>query len=164
MREARIGELLVAAGVLNETQVEAILEQQRVSSEPFGLLSERLFNIDGRLIEQAWARQYSSLTRLVDPITEVYDERATALVTRRQAWQFRVLPIRFDGADLMIATAEPFICRALGFITHVIGVSSYLVLADPRRLGETLCRLYAFPGLTPAAVLEGGERWARRSD
>jgi hypothetical protein len=153
MREARIGELLVAAGVLDDGQVHRILDLQRASGEPFGLLCERHLGIAGGLIEQAWATQYARITRTVDPATEVYDSAATALVTRRQAWQFRVLPIRFDGPDLMIATTQGSLCRALRFVTNVIGVPAYLVLAEPPRLGEALCRMYSLPGLTPAAIM-----------
>jgi hypothetical protein len=150
--EVRIGELLIRSGALTEPQVQQILEEQQRTGEPFGLLSERLFGVDPRNVEQAWADQYAALTRSVDPDLEAFDPRATELVTRRQAWQFRVLPIRFDERELVMATTCQYLRRALGFATNVIGVPVYLVTADPAALGEALCRHYPLPGLTRESI------------
>ena len=150
--EVRIGELLVEAGVLTERQVHSILSQQEQTGEPFGLLSERMFAVDSTVVEDAWVQQYARLTRTVDPAQELFEEQATQLVTRRQAWQFRSLPIRFDGRELMLATIQPYLRRALGFATNVIGVPIYLVLTKPACLGEAMCRIYPMPGMTPQSV------------
>jgi len=99
----RLGELLVKDGLLSREQVEQILERQRRTGEPFGLLCEKLAGVDPLRVEEAWAAQYATLTRQIDPRVEAFEERAVDLITRRQAWQFRVLPIRFDGAELMLA-------------------------------------------------------------
>jgi hypothetical protein len=150
--ELRLGQVLVDQGVLTEQQVDRVLRRQQETSEPFGLACERLFRTPTETIERAWATQYASLTRLVDPASEPMEQRALDLITRRQAWQFRVLPIRFDGRELMLATTRSQIRRALRFATNVLGVPVYLVLADPRALGEALCRHYAMPGMSPRSV------------
>ncbi len=150
--ECRIGALLVESGILSQVQLEEILRRQRRTSEPLGLLAERMFNVDPDAVEETWVRQYTLLTRTVDPSVEVFEPRALELVTRRQAWQFRVLPIRFDGEELMMATTPVHLRRALRFATRVIGVPTYIVLADGDRLGEALCRHYALPGMTSGCV------------
>jgi hypothetical protein len=154
--ELRLGQLLIDRGVLAEEQVERILRHQQHSGEPFGCIAERLYGVEPAEIEQAWARQYASLTRTIDPAVEVFEERATAMVTRRQAWQFRVLPVRFDPTELMIATTQMHLGRALRFATNVIGVPVYFVMADPLALGAALCKRYALPGMTPASVIDDG--------
>jgi hypothetical protein len=154
--ELRLGELLVESGVLNERQVQEILDRQQDSAEPFGLLAERLFRVDPGAIEAAWARQYASLTRTIDPEVEVFDEKALELVTRRQAWQFRVLPVRFEPRELMMATTQVHLRRALRFATNVIGIPVFLVMAEPGALGRALCRHYPMPGMTPTSVLNDG--------
>jgi hypothetical protein len=103
-------------------------------------------------VERAWATQYASLTRTIDPAREPMDSAALELITRRQAWQFRVLPIRFDGRELMLATTRTQLRRALRFANNVMGLPVFLVLAEPRALGEALCRHYAMPGMTPQSV------------
>lgn len=152
--EVRLGQLLVEDGVLTSQQVEEIVAEQERTGEPFGLLAERLFGVDPHKIEEAWARQYAHLTRTVKPEVEVFDEQATELVTRRQAWQFRILPLRFEGRELLIATTEQHLRRALRFATNVIGIPVFFVMADPLDLGRALCAHYALPGMTPESVLD----------
>ena len=143
--------------MLTEQQVREIVEHQRQKARPFGLLAERLFKVHPARIEEAWARQYARFTGEVDPSAECFDERAGELVSRRQAWQFRSLPVRFDDhGDLMVATTQAYLRRALGFATNVLGVPAYLVLATPDRLGQALCTHYPLPGMTPECVLDSG--------
>jgi hypothetical protein len=164
--EVRIGQLLIESGVLNDEQVERVLQQQHITGEPFGLIAEELFGVDPAAVEAAWARQYAGLTRTVDPAVEVFDERAMALVTRRQAWQFRVLPIRFEPVELMVATTRIHLGRALRFANNVVGLPVFFVMAEPADLGRALCRHYPLPGMTPESVLDDGlgRLLARRND
>ena len=164
--ESRLGQLLVESGVLDSQQVDRIIAQQQATAEPFGLLAERLFGVDPQRIEEAWARQYAGLTRTVDPAVEVFDEQAAGLITRRQAWQFRILPIRFDGREMIVATTQRHLRRALRFATNVVGVPVFFVMAEPSALGRALCKRYPLPGMTPQSVddetldrrLESGSR------
>jgi len=150
--EYRLGQLLVDAGVLTDLQVEATLVRQKETGEPFGLICEREFGVSPVAIEEAWAAQYARWTRHVDPSVEVFEPNALELITRRQAWQFRVLPIRFDGRELMLATTQRHIRRGLRFANNVLGVPSYFVMARPQELGLALCKHYALPGMTPESV------------
>ncbi len=150
--ELRLGQLLVEQGVLSEAQVDHIVRCQQETSRPFGLLCEQMFHVPQESIERAWAMQYASLTRTIDPASEPMDRSALELVTRRQAWQFRVLPIRFDGRELMLATTRKQLRRALRFANNVLGLPVYLVLADPRALGEALCRHYPMQGMTAQSI------------
>jgi type IV pilus assembly protein PilB len=150
--ELRLGQVLVDTGVLTDSQARRVLAEQQRTGEPFGVLCERMFAVDPDAIEQAWALQYATLSRSIDPRREPIEDRALALVTRRQAWQFRVLPMRFDGDELMVATTQQHLRRALRFATAVLGVPVYIVLTEPRSLGEALCRHYPLPGMTAASV------------
>ncbi|MCI0629609.1 MAG: hypothetical protein L0Y44_03015 [Phycisphaerales bacterium] len=152
--EFRLGQLLIEKGVLTPAQAHRVLEEQERTGEPFGLLCERLFNVDEEAVEQAWAVQYACLCRKIDPRHEVVESRALALVTRRQAWQFRILPIRFDGGELMLATTQQHLRRALRFATSVLGVPVYLVLATPEALGQALCRHYPLPGMSAQSITD----------
>ena len=152
MTELRLGQLLVESGVLAEKQVSHIVSAQEKTGEPFGLLAERLFGVDPQKIEEAWAKQYAGLTRTVDPEIEVYDMEAARLVTRRQAWQFRILPLRFEGRELLIATTQEHLRRALRFATNVIGIPVFFVMAESTALGQALCKRYPLPGMSPELV------------
>jgi hypothetical protein len=149
----RLGEVLVEQGVLNEQQVEQILKHQRTTHRPFGLLAEELFGCTSAQIEAAWAEQYRRLGATVDITRESIEERALDSVSRRQAWQFRVMPLRFEGAELVIATTAENLARALRFASRVLSRPCYLVLTEPEKLGEALAHHFPMGGLTPEAVV-----------
>lgn len=152
MTEVRLGQLLVEADVLTQDEVRQIVAEQERTGEPFGLLAERLFGVDPARIEEAWAIQYAGLTRTVNPEVEVFDDESARLVTRRQAWQFRILPLRFEGRELLIATTQSHLRRALRFATNVIGIPVFFVMSDPIALGRSLCERYPLPGMTPESI------------
>ena len=154
--QRRLGQVLVDAGVLSPKQVRSILSAQRQTRRPFGVLAEELFGIDPNDIEEAWAVQYATLTRPVDPTEETFDGEAQSLVSRRQAWQFRVLPIRFEDEELVVATTPEHLRRALRFATRVLGVPVYFVMTSPDALGAALLRHYPMPGMTSRSVSEDG--------
>jgi hypothetical protein len=154
--ELRLGDLLIESGALNREQVQHILETQEREGSPFGVLAERLYGVDPAVTEAAWARQYAQLARTIDPDTESFDPRALSLVTRRQSWQFRVLPVRFEPHELMMATTQVHLPRALRFAANVIGYPVFYVMAEPEALGRALCRHYPLPGLTPRSVVDDG--------
>ncbi|MGI9013792.1 MAG: hypothetical protein ACR2GY_06020 [Phycisphaerales bacterium] len=148
----RIGDILLREGRLTTHQVHEVLAAQLATGEPFGLLCEKLFNLPTEYIEEAWQTQYIGMAQRIDPLHEMIDNRALGLITRRQAWQFRVLPIRFDDRELMLATTSHHLRRALRFATRCLGVPVYLVIAESRPLGEALCRHYPIAGMTPASI------------
>ncbi|MCK4874092.1 MAG: hypothetical protein KAS72_15320 [Phycisphaerales bacterium] len=148
----RLGELLIQQGVLTRDQVDAILQHQQEAGRPFGDLAERMFGISPESIEQAWAKQYSQLTPTVDLASESFEPQAKKLVNRRQAWQFRILPIRFDGSELVIATTVEHLPRALNFVSRRMRVPCSFVIVDAEALGRSLCDHYAMPGMTSGAV------------
>lgn len=152
MEPLRLGEILVQSGVLTAKQVEDLLHYQKQTHKPIGWLAERKFGIDPEVIEDAWAEQYASLTRTIDPENEVYADEAAQLISPRQAWQFRVLPIRFDDSELIMATTRRHLRRALKFATNVIGVPVFLVMTEPIALGRALTERYSLPGFTPESV------------
>lgn len=143
----RIGELLVAQGVLTEAQVEQALGVQRSVPEPFGAICERLFGISPEIVEGAWAEQYEWLTRDWNAQSIEGDSEVRELVSARQAWQFRVLPVRFEQGALVLATTARFLPRALRFATKVLRYPAIFMLIEPQRLAEALSLRYPIRGL-----------------
>lgn len=148
--ESRLGDVLVNRGVLNAGQVDRVLVEQGRTGEPFGVLCERLYDVDPRDVEMAWGEQYARLTLRVDPCTEVFDPAALGLIDRRQAWQFGCLPVRWDGAEVMVATCEDNLVRAHRFCTRSIPHTVFLVLCEAEDLVQALHRWYPLPGAKAA--------------
>ena len=106
MAGIQIGQLLVEQGVLTEAQVGHILKVQKMSNRPFGDLAERLFGIDAKAVEDAWVEQYVRTTGVVDLNEQRIDTDCLRLLNRRQVWQFHLLPLNRDDADLHMATSQ----------------------------------------------------------
>jgi hypothetical protein len=142
----RIGEILERQGVLSRDQVSEILAEQRLSHRPFGDLAERLFGVDGRVIEDAWVRQYAEFAGVTDLRGVKVEAAALRLLNRRQAWQFKMLPLRKDeDGDLHIATDEEHLVRGVNFASRAIDDSVMFVLAESVQLREFLMRHYPVP-------------------
>jgi hypothetical protein len=148
----RLGDLLVRNGALTEAQRDSVLDYQRLTGRPFGELAERLFGVGQAAVEQAWAEQYAMIARRVDPRAEPVEAEALSQIDRRQAWQFRLLPLRFDAGELMVCTTQEHLVRALKFAGWRIQPSCYFVLTDPVALGEALMKHYPMAGMSADMV------------
>jgi|CXWL01.1.fsa_nt_gi hypothetical protein len=139
----RIGEILVEHGAISSDERDVILEHQRQHGRPFGDLAERLFGVRPEVVEEAWARQYALLADHVDPARLRPTLPALALVSRRQARQFGVLPVELDTFEVMLCTSESNLARALRFAAWKIGMPAYFVLAEEDALKAAIERVYA---------------------
>lgn len=146
MHGMKIGELLVRQGVLTTDQVAEILAEQRLSHLPFGELAERIFGVDGRVIEDAWVKQYADFAGVTDLRKVKIEAAALRLLNRRQAWQFKMLPLHTDeDGDVRIATDAQHLVRAVNFASRVIDDPVLFVLAENVQLREFLMKHYPVP-------------------
>ncbi len=112
----RLGELMVEQGTLTIEQCEEILVYQRKHPRPFGLIAEERFGISPGDIEQAWASQYAMIAPRIDPLSIEVHEQTLALITKRQAWQFGLLPVLEHEGEIEFVTATECLARALRFV------------------------------------------------
>jgi hypothetical protein len=143
----RIGQLLVAQGVLNEEQVEQIVERQREVGRPFGDLAERMFEVDPDAVERAWIDQYLGFGTEADLNEQHIEEEVLELLTRRQAWQFRILPLRREEDELIVATSREHFRRAVNFAWRRLEEPLYFLIVPPAQLEQYLMHHYPWPGV-----------------
>lgn len=149
----RLGEILVQQGVLTSAQVAQIVKHQRSTHRPFGALAEEMFGIEPERVEEAWATQYAMAATWIDPSKEEFCDAVRTTITNRQAWQFRVLPVRFDGSELMIATSPRELVRAVRFVSRCLAEACYLVLCEDAALSAALAKRHPMAGLTGGAFV-----------
>jgi len=150
----RLGEVLVSRGLLTDDQVLEILDAQKRSQRPFGLLAEQMFGLEEADIEGAWAAQYEAIAGHCDVGAEQPRRDALDCVSRRQAWQFCVLPLRFEGSELVLATTSANLPRALRFAVRVLGRQAYFVLTDGVALAKALERNFPLDGMGVEDVVD----------
>lgn len=144
----RMGELLIRRGRMTPEQVERVLERQRTRGGAFGQIAERMFDIHPSQVEAAWAQQHADITQALDLSTDDADPRALSIIDARQAWQFRVLPLRVEpNGEAVLCTTRSNLPRALRFTYSALDVPACFVLASEDALQAALERRYPFPGM-----------------
>ncbi len=142
----QIGELLVEQGVLTREQVNHILKVQKVSQRPFGDLAERLFGINPKAVEDAWVEQYIRIAGVVDLDDLEVDTECLRMLSRRQAWQFRLLPLnRDEDQNLNMATTADELVRSVNFATRAFDEPVHFLIAERAQLREFLMKHYPVP-------------------
>lgn len=145
MTGIRIGELLVERGILTDRQVRHIVQVQKATGRPFGDLAERLYDIEPKLVEDAWVEQYIRISGIVDLGEQQIDEQCLRRLNQRQAWQFHMLPLHREDDELHIATTAERLVRAVNYVTHSIDEPVFLRIAENAQLREFLMRHYPVP-------------------
>jgi hypothetical protein len=144
--DMRLGEILVRGGHITHAQLcELVIEHQR-SHRPVGYLAQEMFHVPARAVEDAWAAQYAHISTKVDPRMERLDPEALELISRRQAWQFGMIPLRNEHGRTIICTDQPHLARALRFAYRHIGPECEFVLSEPAHLGQVLSEHYPMDG------------------
>jgi hypothetical protein len=148
----RLGDLLVERAVISAEQRDEILRHQRVSARPFGLLAEEMFGVDPRAVERAWAAQYAGYAETVDIAREHPAPDVLRVIEPRQAWQFGVLPIRIEQDELVIATTEEQLARALRFAGWRVPFQCRFAICDEDALAEAIEHHYPMAGMNSSTL------------
>ncbi|MFG6582435.1 glycosyltransferase family 2 protein [Sulfitobacter sp. 1A12779] len=164
-RRMRLGQHLIAAGVIGPRDLLHGLDLQRRIDAPLGevLATEGLVAPDD--IVKALARQYGA--QPVDLTRSPCDQRLAARIPARLCLQFGAVPWLELGDRLFVASGRPaefpHLCNALG----ERGKTLVLVVADPREVRSQIGRLYAAElsehAVTRVADAESCRNWGVRS-
>lgn len=145
MKGLRIGEILVQQGILSQDQVAHILKIQRATARPFGDLAERLYGIDPNVVQDAWVEQYADTVGRVSLTNVDVDADCLDLVSRRQAWQFHIVPLFRDSDSLHVVTTPESLVRAVNFATRTFSEPVYFRLTDRQQINSFLMQHYPVP-------------------
>jgi hypothetical protein len=143
---AKLGDLLIQAGALSKSELAKALTQQAISGRPLGAILEEQFNIPAAAITQAWAAQMAALSPQINPLESKPQRDALALVNRRQAWQFGVLPVSFVDHQIVIVTTQRSLPRAVRFAYKHLGPACTFALCDEADFLDSLDHYYPMPG------------------
>ncbi|MEX2213263.1 MAG: hypothetical protein WD768_03995 [Phycisphaeraceae bacterium] len=163
-KDIRIGQILVEQHVLSEQQVFEIVQAQKESGLPFGVLAEQLFDVTVESIEQAWIEQYSRMTGEIDLNQMALDTTALKLINRRQAWQFEVLPLRFEpSGELLMAATRTRLARAVTFAANRLQPVVFFRIAQSEQLRDFLRIHYPMPEVSQELLKRAKEMVVKSS-
>ncbi len=146
----QIGQILIQQGVLSEQQVfEITVAQKKNDAIPFGVLAERMFDVTSQTIEQAWIEQYHRFVGTINLEDQQMDTQALSIINRRQAWQFEVLPLRYEpSGELLVAASKHRLARAVSFMTNHMETTCMFRVANRTQLRDFLSRHYPMSEVT----------------
>lgn len=149
----RLGDLLVARSLLTEAQRDEILQIQHRRARPFGALAEEMFGVSPKHIEEAWGVQFAEHAPRLDPLKQTVHPMTRALIDKRQAWQFVVIPTRFDGKELVCITTPEALARAMRFTGWKVDRPCQFAVCDLELMQKGLDRHYPLHG-APGEIRE----------
>jgi type IV pilus assembly protein PilB len=160
-----LGERLKEAGLLNQTQLDLALREQKRRGGHLGELLSELGFVQPDVIASFLARE--AQTKLVN-LSRVEIERAVLqLVPMDVAKRFRVLPLRREGRSLTVAMSDPFDVVATDALEQITGLVMNVVTASERDILNCLERHYAQGDSVEESIdriLEEGPETMRTAD
>ena len=147
-----IGQILVERGVMTPRQVRLVLHEQgcNPARPAFGELARGMFRVPAAELDAAWVRQYLAGDVRIDLNDYPVDETALTAISRRQAWQFQIVPLGYDGEELVLVTCEKWLPRAVRFAQSTLETSDRpvrVVVTEERSFRARLRRCYAWSAM-----------------
>jgi type IV pilus assembly protein PilB len=141
MEKIRLGDLLVKAGAISESQLQRALEEQRLTHSRLGEVLIKNGWVTERHLAGALAQQLKkplvSLARF-KPMPE-----ALRLVPEQIARRLEVFPMSVSGSDLLtVAISDPLNVFALDELRMLTGMEVEMNLATPTEIRRALDTAY----------------------
>jgi type IV pilus assembly protein PilB len=152
----RLGEILVEAGAIDETQLRAALGHQRQWGGRLGRALVDLKMLDERTVVNALSRRLLCEVARLDAVRPGPElERAKQLVPEAFAKRHLVLPIGATATTLTVAMADPTNVAAIDELGFRTERRVKALLAGERELTRALAAVYgAGPGREDALEIE----------
>jgi type IV pilus assembly protein PilB len=142
MATRRIGQILVDMGFITDEQLQLLLEeQQQQPGALLGKIAEEMALITDDQLAQALAEQMNmkvvSLSEVKLP-PDVLDK-----ITESMAQLYRVVPVRFDGSRLTVATCDPQNLTTQDELRTFLGFDIEMVVSTERDIKAAIERYYS---------------------
>lgn len=136
----RLGDLLLADGLITLEQLSAALAEQRRTQHRLGAILVRFNYISEATLMDVLSRQYQL------PLISLHDREigrdVVGLVPGEVAKRRGLLPLERSNGTLSVAIADPTDLSALDEVAFTTGLSVVPLLAAPSQLHEKIAELY----------------------
>jgi len=148
----KIGQIFVDMGFITDDQLQLLIEEQQ--QQPgilFGKLAEDMAHITDEQLAQALGEQMNmKVVSLGDtPIPKELIER----LTETMAQLYRVIPVRFDGHKLTVATCDPQNLTIQDELRTFLGLDIEMVVATEREIKASIDRFYSSESLSVEKIV-----------
>ena len=146
----QIGSLLARLGELSPRQAAVALETQPDHASPCTAPDGRLSEPPAWLVDAAVAEQLGRTDHHADLGRETPAADLAHLLSRRQAWQFELVPLTGEGSRPVFVTSRRRAARTLGYVRAEFGPAAEVRIADDAPLYHHLQALYPWDAMVGA--------------
>ena len=150
----RMGERMVAAGMITEDQLNVALQEKKVTSSLLGEILVDLGFITEETLGGFLAK--SSGFGMFDPKSTILDSDAVALIDKALAIKHHILPVSLTGDTAVIAMADPYDVVAMDMIRVYLpkNVSIKPLVGTSSVLSQAIEKAYGYDNSIPAIMKE----------
>ena len=150
----RIGDRLVALGVITADQLNVALQEKKISGKLLGEVLVELGFIDEKTLTVFLAE--TSGFELFDPKNTIFDGDVLALIDKPKALKHQILPISMDEKEIYVAMADPYDVVALDTLRRFLpkGLQIKQLVSTPSILSEAIDAAYGYASSIPAILKE----------
>ena len=153
MSSRRIGQIFVDMGFMTDEQLQLLLdEQQQQPGALLGKLAEDMSLItDDQLAQALGEQQNMKVVSLGDaPIAPELLEK----LTETMAQLYRVIPVKYDGHTLTVATCDPQNLSIQDELRTFLGIDIEMVVATEREIKASIERFYSSESLSVEKIVK----------
>jgi type IV pilus assembly protein PilB len=136
----RLGDLLVAEGLISSEQLQRALGEQKGSNEKLGSILVRLGMVNEDSLIGFLSRQYGVPSITLSQLD--IDPEVTRLIPAQIARKYEVLPVKRAGNTLTLAMADPTNVFALDDISFMTNLQVVPVVASQGAIRKAIERIY----------------------
>lgn len=156
----RIGDRLVAMGLITVDQLNVALQEKKVSGKLLGEVLVDLGFLDDEALTKFLAE--SSGFEVFDPKHTILDGDALGLIEKQIALRHQILPVSLKEDELVIAMSDPYDVIAIDTVRRIIpkNVTIRPVVSTPHILSEAIDAAYGYASSINAIMreLEEGDK------
>lgn len=142
MATRRIGQILVDMGFITDEQQQLLVEeQQQQPGALFGKIAEDMGLITDEQLAQALAEQMNMKVVQLADVSLPPD--IIAKITESMAQLYRVVPVRFDGNTLTVATCDPQNLTIQDELRTFLGFDIQMVVCTEREIKAAIEKYYS---------------------
>ena len=156
-KKGRMGDRMVAQGLITESQLNVALQEKKISGKMLGEILVELGFITEDVLTRFLAE--SSGFELFDPKHTIVDGDALALLEKKVALKYNMLPISKSGNDVRVAMADPYDVVALDTLRRFLpkGAQIKPLVTTAKILGEAIDAAYGYASSINAILKEREE-------
>ena len=140
----RMGERMVAQGLITIEQLNVALQEKKISGKMLGQVLVDLGFIDEPTLTAFLAA--SAGFEVFDPKATIFDGDALSLMSKEEAKKLRVLPVSFHSSVAVVAVVDPYDIVAMDSLRRILpkGTAIKCLVTTPSVLGEAIDAAYGY--------------------